>query len=102
MGSSAPVNEAQEEKFHEEEIVEEPKKAEIPPLDEPEPKTAENSITPQQKVYSLIKELDNGNGAEFESVIEKSGCEDAEKIISRLLMEGEIFELGKGRLKVLE
>ena len=61
-----------------------------------------NEPNTQQKIYSLIKELDNGNGAEFEEVLEKSNVPKAEKIISQLLMEGEIFELSKGKLKVLE
>lgn len=64
--------------------------------------TKQEEQTPQQKIYSLIKELDKGEGALFEEILEKSGIADAEKIISRLLMEGEIFELGKGKLKVLE
>jgi len=67
----------------------------------PEP-AKESSQSEQQKVYSLVKELDTGNGAEFEQILEKAGSANAEKIISQLLMEGEIFELGKGRLKVLE
>lgn len=58
--------------------------------------------SPQQKIYSIIKELDSGNGAEFEQVLQKAENPEAEKIISQLLMEGEIFELSKGRLKVLE
>lgn len=76
--------------------------------DEADGKEPEESDAPaeepssQQKVYGIIKELDKGDGVEFEAVIEKSGCRDAEKIVSRLLKEGEIFELGKGRLKVLE
>ncbi len=64
--------------------------------------TTHEEQSPQQKIYSLIKELDNGEGALFEEILEKSGLADAEKIISRLLMEGEIFELGKGKLKALE
>lgn len=65
-----------------------------------EPKQGADS--PQQKIYSMIKELDKGGGAGFEEILEKSGLADAENIISQLLMEGEIFELGKGKLKVLE
>jgi hypothetical protein len=72
-------------------------------VDEPEKKGAKPAEqSPQQKIHSIIKELDAGEGVEFEVVLEKSGCENAEKIISQLLMEGEIYELGKGRLKVLE
>jgi RPA family protein len=55
-----------------------------------------------QKVYSMIKQLDSGDGADTDQVISKSGAPEAENIISQLLMEGEIFELGKGKLKVLE
>ncbi|HLC65048.1 MAG TPA: hypothetical protein VJI46_02885 [Candidatus Nanoarchaeia archaeon] len=52
------------------------------------------------KVYNLIKSLDEGEGVEVERVI--SGIESAEKIISNLLKEGEIFEIRPGRVKVLE
>jgi RPA family protein len=64
--------------------------------------TKQEDQSPQQRIYSLIKELDNGEGALFEEILEKSGLAGAETIISRLLMEGEIFEIGKGKLKVLE
>ena len=54
-----------------------------------------------EKVYALIKELDAGSGADFEGVVAKAG-ENSEKIIKSLLMEGEIFEVSPGKLKVLE
>jgi len=83
----------------EEEIVEDiPLENETPKVEEPKNEGVGNS----QKIYNLIRELDKGDGALFEEILEKSGVSDAEKIISQLLMEGEIFELSKGKLKVLE
>lgn len=54
------------------------------------------------KIIQTIKESDNGDGAVFEEVIEKSGIEFAEKILTNLLKEGEIFEIAPGKLKVLD
>lgn len=74
--------ETQEDKIQEEEIKEE-----------------SNSTT---KIYNLIKEIDDGDGADAEEVIKRSNLEEAEKIIKNLLEEGEIFEIKPGKLKVLE
>ena len=52
-------------------------------------------------IYDIIKNLDNGNGADIEQVISISG-KDAERTIELLLKEGEIFEIKPGKLKVLE
>ena len=49
-------------------------------------------------VLNLIKRWDNGNGADYVQLVEKVG---GEKIIRRLLMEGEIFEVTPGKLKAL-
>jgi len=54
------------------------------------------------KIIQTIKESDNGDGAVFEEVIEKSDINSAEQILSNLLKEGEIFEISPGRLKVLD
>ena len=62
----------------------------------------ETDETPSTKVYGLIKSLDAGEGADVDKVIAESGVKDAEKIIANLLMEGDIFEVRNGRLKVLE
>jgi RPA family protein len=55
-----------------------------------------------KKIYGIIKDTDKGEGAGYEEVITKSGSVDAERIISLLLKEGEIFEVSPGKLKVLE
>ena len=49
-------------------------------------------------VLNLIKRWDNGNGADYVQLVEKVG---GEKIIRRLLMDGEIFEVTPGKLKAL-
>lgn len=96
---SASNENAQKEELNvKEEIVDENKNSEKSKIEE----SINNIPVAQQKIYSIIKELDKGEGAEFEQVLEKAGGPDAEKIISQLLMEGEIFELSKGKLKVLE
>ena len=59
-------------------------------------------VTPFQKIYSLIKELDSGEGAEISEVGRRSGLDNAEEILAELLKEGEIFEIRRGRVKVLE
>ena len=53
-------------------------------------------------LYSLIKNLDNGEGAAIEEIIKNAGTEDAEDIINKLLENGDIFEIKPGRVKVLE
>lgn len=57
---------------------------------------------PYEKVFNLIKKLDKGEGADVEEVVNSSESNDAEKIVKRLLENGEVFEVKSGRLKVLE
>jgi len=54
------------------------------------------------EVYSLIKKLDNGDGASFEDIIKNSKNAKVETIITRLLENGDVFEIKPGKLKVLE
>lgn len=55
-----------------------------------------------ENIYSLIKKIDSGEGADIDEIIKQSGLADAESIISRLLENGDIFEIKPGRVKVLE
>jgi len=57
--------------------------------------------SPFDHILTLIKKLDNGEGAQVEEIIGQSG-ENSEKMIQSLLEAGEIFEIRPGRLKVLE
>lgn len=51
-----------------------------------------------EDVLNLIKRFDDGDGANYEELVEKLGDE---KVIKTLLEEGEIFEVTPGRLKAL-
>lgn len=52
-------------------------------------------------VKEAIRSTDSGSGAEYEDVIKKIGP-DAEKIISGMLRNGDVFEVSPGKLKLLE
>lgn len=54
------------------------------------------------KIFDLIKEIDNGEGADIQELISKLNIEKAEDIITKLLKQGEVFEIKSGKLKVLE
>ena len=55
--------------------------------------------SPADKVISIIKENDKGDGVDFEEVLKQVNEED---MIKELLKKGELFEIRPGRLKVLE
>ncbi len=61
----------------------------------------EDGILPSQKVAKIIKELDNGEGVLIEDVIEKSSIDQTEKIIEKMLENGDIFQNQPGKVKVL-
>lgn len=54
-----------------------------------------------QKVIDLIRGRDEGEGVDTDEIIEVYGS-DVERIINGLLINGEIFEIRPGKLKVLE
>lgn len=62
----------------------------------------EDIQSPTEIIYNLIKEMDEGDGADIEDVIKESKNAAAEKLITNLLKDGEIFEISPGKLKVLE
>lgn len=55
---------------------------------------------PNEKIFNLIKELDKGEGADIMEILKKDN--NFEKIINKLLENGEIFEIKPGKVKVLE
>ncbi len=55
-----------------------------------------------EDVYLLIKNLDKGEGVDFDEVVRSSGNSNAESIITKLLENGDVFEIKPGKLKVLE
>ena len=63
----------------------------------------ENGLpNPSEKICSIIKKIDSGDGADIDEVIKQSGLNDGELIINRLLENGDIFEIRPGMVKVLE
>ena len=57
--------------------------------------------SPGEIIYSLIKNLDSGEGADIDAIIKKSNLKDAEKIIDRFIKEGEIYQSKPGKVKIL-
>lgn len=55
-----------------------------------------------KKIFDLIKGIDSGGGADTQEVITKLNTDDGEQIITRLLEQGEVFEIKPGKLKILE
>ena len=58
-------------------------------------------VSPIDALLSTIKELDTGEGARIEEILQRTGQEN-EKIIHHLLEAGDIFEIRPGRIKMLE
>ncbi len=65
-------------------------------------KEEEQPVNHHQKIIAFIKDLDSGSGADTEEVIKRSGVQNGENVIRKLIEEGEIFEFKPGKLKVLE
>lgn len=62
----------------------------------------ETKIDPHKHVIDAIKNLDNGDGADYDEVVLNSKEKSCDRIITQLLKQGDIFEIRAGRLKVLE
>ncbi len=56
----------------------------------------------KERAYSLIKKLDDGNGAPAEDVVNALHHTEAENVLNKMLENGDVFEVKPGRLKVLE
>lgn len=69
-----------------------------------EPKKQESQSFREQyeTIYSLIKQMDDGRGADIEEVLQSANLQNGEEIIKQLILEGEVFEMSPGMLKVLE
>ncbi|MBU0614693.1 MAG: hypothetical protein KJ601_01235 [Nanoarchaeota archaeon] len=89
-------------KIHDKEWVE-LRKLELPETyqkPEPTPEAEAMARSPSTDVYNLIKELDKGQGADVQELVNKNP--NAEKVVVSLLEKGEIFEVKPGKVKVLE
>ncbi|MCK5025673.1 MAG: hypothetical protein KAS15_03730 [Nanoarchaeota archaeon] len=61
-----------------------------------------NDLNASESVLALIRELDKGEGVDTDEVIKKSKIDSCEELIKSLLLEGDMFEVRPGRLKVLD
>lgn len=71
----------------------EPGESEVQPTEEP--------ALPAQKVMQLIKDLDSGEGARIEELLERSPLKQTEQLLEKLIEAGDIFQNLPGRVKVL-
>ncbi|MDA1337619.1 MAG: hypothetical protein O3C23_02545 [bacterium] len=65
------------------------------------PKKETNEVDPEV-VCALIKEKDDGAGADMQEIIDHLQRDDGEEIVKRMLAQGELFEVQPGKIKVLE
>ncbi|MFC1801669.1 hypothetical protein ACFLZB_04365 [Nanoarchaeota archaeon] len=66
------------------------------------PPIQDSSDLPLENLFSLIKKLDQGSGADIEEILKQSNLDQTEELIEQLLKEGEIFEIQPGRIKILK
>lgn len=82
-------------------------KEEIPPReivdDVVEEMVVERGLDGRGVILDLVNDLDKGDGVDIEEIvgISKLIREDAEKVVSELLKEGEIFESKPGKLRCM-
>jgi len=65
-------------------------------------KTEKDSKDIAQNICAAIRQLDKGDGASFNDVLEIVDNKDTDKIIDSLIKQGEIFEVRAGKLMILE
>ena len=53
-------------------------------------------------VFSIIKKLDKGDGADINEIIKISSDKNTEKLINNMIKMGEVFEAKPGKVKILE
>lgn len=63
--------------------------------------SAEEPINLINTLFKIIKEMDNGTGADIDLVIRRANIENADKIITELIKEGALYELTSGKVKIL-
>jgi hypothetical protein len=66
------------------------------------PAAAITDESPYEHVLNIIKSLDQGSGADYDAVLQAAKVKKPESVIHNLLEEGEVYEIRKGKLKVLD
>ena len=59
-----------------------------------------NILNNQQ--IKLIRNLDNGSGVDYEEILKRLKEGEGEKLIQNLMLQGDVFEVKPGKLKILE
>lgn len=62
---------------------------------------SKSTMNSKERIISLIKELDNGQGADIDEVILFSKIKNSEDIIKDFILRGEAFELRPGKVKLM-
>ncbi len=57
---------------------------------------------PVQKMYEIIKEIDKGQGADYEEILKLAKMTNGEEVIMNLIKNGDVFEVKPGKIKVLD
>ncbi len=73
-----------------------PKKEELEKI-----KPKENSNI-YETILNTIRILDSGEGVDINEIVKTSKIENCESKINNLLLEGELFEIKQGKIKILE
>lgn len=60
-----------------------------------------NPLLPFEKLSKLIGQLDHGEGAMIEEIIEKSPLEKTEELIEKMLENGDVFQNSPGKVRLL-
>lgn len=76
-----------------------PAPATTPPETKADEITIEKESDPNERILDYIKQQDSGEGVGVEEIIGKYA--DAQAVIERLQLQGDIFEVRPGRVKVL-
>ena len=62
----------------------------------------EDNLNSADDVLSLIRKLDSGEGVLIDDVLKESKNDGVEKTLSKMLENGDIFEIKPGKIKILE
>lgn len=59
-------------------------------------------IGPYQRILAYIQTMDKGSGVDYDEIIAQINAKNCERLIQDLVEEGEIFQIGPRKLKILE
>ncbi len=53
-----------------------------------------------EKIFEIVERMDKGQGADFNIVVSELG-EESKSVIENLIKDGELFEISKGKLRIM-